>query len=261
MLGDILRDAFRRAHQRLGYIFLDFVWKLIWVAVTTVTLLLSATWVTSGLRGISWDETGIRAVDNLVAAALLREFWRANQIDALLALIFAAAVSAIAWFLLEALFRRRLVGASFVPAATTKFSVLLLSNVAKSLVLIATCLFLVPAVLAGAGTLAVIILAAFAFSMTVVETLIRSDAVEMLGTDLIRVTGLLGILVSFEAMVAVSVVAILGAGVLSVGSGTEAVVMLGVTAAGIVLLTLLHSYLLLVRFSAIAIMRKNVVEV
>jgi hypothetical protein len=138
---------------------------------------------------------------------------------------------------------------------------LFLSNVVKSLVLTAAFLFLIPAVLAGAWILAAVILAGLAFLITLFETLIRADAVEMLGTDLIRVAGLLGILVFFEAAVAVSVLAVLFAGILNVASGAGAILMLGATAAVIVLLTLLHGYLLLVRFSAIAIMRQNVVEV
>jgi ABC-type Co2+ transport system permease subunit len=72
---------------------------------------------------------------------------------------------------------------------------------------------------------------------------------------------LLVILMSFEAMVATSFVAILVAGFLNVAGATDAVVMLGATAVAVVFLSVLHSYLLLVRFSAIAIMRRNVVEV
>jgi hypothetical protein len=94
-----------------------------------------------------------------------------------------------------------------------------------------------------------------------IDTLFRSDAVELLGTDLIRVTLLIGILVSFEMLVGASCAVILIAGFLHVTRLVNAIVMLGASGACLVFLSLLHSYLLVVRFSAVDIMRGNVVEV
>ena len=62
-------------------------------------------------------------------------------------------------------------------------------------------------------------------------------------------------------VVAASFVAILAAGFLNAERAADVFAMLGATAAVIVILNLLHSYLLLVRYSAIAIMRRNVIEV
>ena len=109
--------------------------------------------------------------------------------------------------------------------------------------------------------IAVVTFVALAFLLTLVETLVRADAVELLGTDLFRVAGLLGILMSFECMVVASALAILVAGFVNVSSAVAAIAMLGAALAAVLFLNILHSYLLLVRFSAIAIMRQNVVEV
>ena len=65
----------------------------------------------------------------------------------------------------------------------------------------------------------------------------------------------------FEGLVAASFLTILVAGFLNVAGATDAVVMLAASVVVVVFLNLLHGYLLLVRFSTIAIMRRNVVEV
>ena len=101
----------------------------------------------------------------------------------------------------------------------------------------------------------------FLFLLTLLDSLIRANALDLLGTDLIRVAGLIGILMSFEGLVAASFIAILAAGFLNVARAADAFAMLGAAAAVLLILNLLHSYLLLVRYSAIAIMRRNVVEV
>ena len=100
-----------------------------------------------------------------------------------------------------------------------------------------------------------------AFLLTVLDTLLRSDAVELLGVDLIRVSGVIGTLLIFEAMIGVSVLIVIVSGFLSVSRGIEAIVMIFVLIFGVILLNLFHSYLLLVRFSAVDIMRRNVVGI
>jgi hypothetical protein len=137
----------------------------------------------------------------------------------------------------------------------------LFARIAKTVVLTTAALTLVFVWLNGAPFLAAALFLLLAFCLTVIETLIRADAVELLGTDLIRVTALIGILMSFEMMVGASFVVMLTAGFLNVARLGEMLAMLGITGVVAVFLTLLHSYLLLVRFSAVGIMRQNVVAV
>ena len=131
----------------------------------------------------------------------------------------------------------------------------------KAAILGTTFVLLVLISIAGAITVAAVIFIAVAFFLTLLDTLIRSDAVELLGTDLIRVTGLLGILLLFETMITASFVIIVFAEFLNVTRLADGLVMIGTAALVVLFLNLLHSYLLLVRFSAIGIMRENVVEV
>ena len=68
MLEDALRKGFALAHQRLGFVFIDIVWKIIWVAATAAGLLLIAAWFGSDLRGLAWQETGVRAANITIAS-------------------------------------------------------------------------------------------------------------------------------------------------------------------------------------------------
>ncbi|HEY2380354.1 MAG TPA: hypothetical protein VGK48_04140, partial [Terriglobia bacterium] len=139
----------------------------------------------------------------------------------------------------------------------------LASRVMKTVLLTTVALILLPVWLEGAPVLAILLFLTAAFCLTLVETLIRADAIELLGTDLIRVSALVGILMSFEMMIAASFVVILAAGYLNVARLSQALAMLGATGVSILLLSLVHSYLLLVRFSAVGVMvmRQNVVAV
>ena len=69
-----------------------------------------------------------------------------------------------------------------------------MSRIAKTVVLAGFALILAAVYLNGAPILALILFLLLAFGLSLIETLIRADAVELIGTDLIRVTGLLGIL-------------------------------------------------------------------
>ena len=113
----------------------------------------------------------------------------------------------------------------------------------------------------GAGLAALIVFAALAFSLAIVDTLIRSDAVDLLGADLVGVTGMIGALLLFEALIGTSFVVVLIAGFLNVASAREALEMLVVTTLVLLIFNFLHSYLLVVRFSAVGIMKRNVIDV
>jgi len=252
----ILRRAFALANQRPGLIFLDILWKAIWLMATIATFILVAAWFGTGVRTIGRQDTGgVSPVHAWLAASLFREWWARHGTDIILAGGLAILFSLMCWFVLEALFRSKL------SQSNGAFKVYLLSNLAKHLILWAAVLILALVWRAGAPAIAIVVLPVLAFILTLLDTLIRSDAVELLGTDLIRVTGLVGILVAFETIVGASCALILIAGFLHVARLMDAVVMVGASGVCIVILNLLHGYLLLVRFSAVHIMRRNVVEV
>jgi hypothetical protein len=259
MLADILQASFARSNKRVGLIFLDILWKAVWFVCGVGAVVLVVAWFGSELRNLAWEDTGTKARNVLIAVEALRAFWNAMKGEIVLSFLLTLAVIAAAWFVLEALVRSRIISvvAGFSPRSSNCF----IARVAKTLILTTAALALAPVWINGAPLLAAALFLLLAFCLTVVETLIRADAVELLGTDLIRVTALIGILMSFEILVGASFVVMLTAGFLNVARLGEALAMLGVTGVVAVFLTLLHSYLLLVRFFAVGIMRQNVVAV
>src|SRR5437762_9772743 len=287
MLDQILREAFCLAHLRLRLIFLDLLWKVIWFVLTLAALLLVAAWFGSEFRSIGWMDTGNRAVNAALAFAVLRGFWAAHRTEMFAAVAAALFFSLVIWFVLEAAFRSKFplplgegrVSGFAETRGPHRFNTFLLSNLLKCLVvtaagsaLAAICFgryFAIPVAewrqlwpdTRGAALIALVTVAALAFLLTIFDTLIRSDAIELLGTDLIRVTGLVGILVLTETMISGSCAVIVGVGILNIAGWREALAMPGAAAVAMVFMTVFHSYLLLVRFSAVDIMRQNVVEV
>lgn len=254
MLEDVLRQGFAAAHRRLGLVFLDILWKMIWLAATAAAFILVAAWFSSNLRALAWEDTGVSALNAWIATTVLRELWSAHRAEVLGTLSGLLLLSCFGWLFLEAFCRSRI-----LDQRDTR--IFFVSGATKTATLTALAILLIPVWRGGAAVLAIVIFIALAFFLTVLDTLIRADAVELLGTDLIRVAGLIGILMSFEMLIGGSFVVIIIAGFFNVAAASEAVAMLGVTAVAAVCLTLLHSYLLLVRFSAVDIMRRNVVEV
>jgi hypothetical protein len=270
MFADILRYGFSRATERFGLVFLDILWEAVWLVSSVAAMILVAAWFGSELRDLAWNDTGVRATNALIALAALREFWRELRGEVMSAAVLLVTASVTAWFLLEAFARSRIIDVvagfsrrwsnslerGLKPAATY-----LVSRVTKAAILATAALILLLVWLKGAPGLAVILFLLLWFCLTVVETLIRADAVELFETDLIRVTALIGILLSIEMIVAALFGVILVGGFLNVTRLGDALGMLGLTGITVVFLGVLHSYLLLVRFSAVGIMRENVVAV
>jgi hypothetical protein len=260
MLEEILHRGVAHANQRARLILLDIFWKVVWLVCTAAAVLLLVSWLGSRLSGLAWEDTGNRSVNAFIATALARQLWQTYGRTVLVAGIVFVVVAVTVWFVLEAWARSRMVRvvAGVSPMSPATF---LASRVAKTFVLFVTALLLLPVVRDGAPGLALVIFMSLAFCLALVETLVRTGAVQLAGTDLIRVTGLLGILMSFELTIAVSFSLFLTAGFLNVARLTDALVMLGATGLVVVFLTIMHSYLLLVRFSTIVIMRQNALEI
>jgi len=122
MPGEVLRQGFARVHGRLGLIFLDLLWKAIWCAVTFVALALIAGWFGSQLQNIQRQDTGVPALNGLLATTALRQFLIAHASAIFWALVSVLCLSVGLWFLLEAFFRWRIVTGHLVAAGFTPAS-------------------------------------------------------------------------------------------------------------------------------------------
>src|ERR1043165_4383103 len=140
MLSEVLRQGFRLLHRRLHLVFLDLVWKSIWLVLTLAGLFFVAVWFGAQFRSMEWVATGNRAVNGAIAVALLRRFWLAKHAAIFAAVSTVLFLSLVAWFLLEACFRARIMSAGSPPQLSASrsaeegnpaFDVFLLSHVLK----------------------------------------------------------------------------------------------------------------------------------
>ena len=277
MVTEILREGFAGAHRRLGLIFLDVIWKLVWFALTAAGVVMV---VYRFLSHFEFNPINIQALDALRVANSVRQMWNDYGGELLGGLIAVMGMSALLYLLLEAKIRTRLVGAGFIPLsssnkkssvelergmkpAPTSLLLFLGSNLAKLAILGSAAITL--AVMSNgsrdARIAALVAFIALVFFVTIIDTLVRSDAIDLLGVDFLGVTGLIGTLVLFEALIGASLLVILIAGFLNVANPGEALEIFAVTTLVLLIFNFLHSYLLVVRFSAVGIMRRNVIDV
>jgi hypothetical protein len=261
MVAEALREGFARAHHRLGFVFLDVIWKMVWFALTIAGVVIV---VYRFVSHFEFNPINIQALDALRVASSVRQMWNVYGGEFLGGLTAVAGMSALLYLFLEANVRRKLIAIERgLKPATTSLFVFIGSNLAR-LAILGSAAVLLGVVARGsrdAGFAALIVFAALAFSLSIVDTLIRSDAVDLLGADLFGVTGMIGTLLLFEALIGASLLVVLVAGFLNVANAREALEMLAVTTLVLLIFNFMHSYLLVVRFSAVGIMRRNVIDV
>ncbi len=280
-VSECLGAGFGLATRRLHLVLLDMCSKLLWLAGTLILFWFSGLWF---LSRILLDTRELQALQSGVlplALATLARLLVANAANLGWVLLGAAVVSAGAWVLLEAFVHAGTLspgGRSFSSDAFGNFVLFLLSG------------FVRRAVLASAGVLVAFVgfgpllttpvgewsqvwpdirwpvlagsvfITLLAFLLLVLDTVIRSGAVESLGFQLAEVLGIVGAIALFEmSLVASAVVGIWTALARSAGPGD----LLGSAIMTVLLvggLSLIHSYLLLARYSSVAIMRRSATE-
>jgi hypothetical protein len=109
----------------------------------------------------------------------------------------------------------------------------------------------------GGAVISIVILTFLAFILLTIHTLARSDAIDLLGRDLLGVSGVFGVLFVFESLILSAAGIAVLAGFLSVSRFPEFVVAAVFGGLAVAFLSALHSYLLVVRFSAVGIMKRQ----
>jgi hypothetical protein len=273
---DDIRDGFLLAMRRPHLLILDLIAKLAWLLLTVTVFGIAGIWFASGVQlttnAVQALQSGVPA---LVAVTLIQSVISNGS-----ALVETFAVAAImcfgSWVLLEAFVRGGLLpltDRTFVQDAADHFLrylwVGLIRRTTLSLaVVLAALIALGPlltmpvaewaqiwpdvrwAALAGLG-----ILVLLAFGLMTIETLVRSDAIEVLGLDLSRVVGIVLVLALVEAGVVLGALAASALIIQWLGS-PGGLVLAGILFAGV--LSVSHSYILLVRYSAVGLMRRDI---
>jgi len=277
MVAEILQEGFARAHRRFGLVFLDVIWKLVWSVLTISGLVVVLYRFVSRFE---FEPINIQVLDALRIANSVQQLWSDYGAELVVGLIVVACMSAFVYVLLEATVRRKLVGAGFSPRsgsnktssvelerglkpASTSVLLFLGTNLAKLIILgsTATCLSIIANGSREALIAGVVAFVALAFFLTIIDTLVRADSIELLGADFLGVLGLIGTLMLFESFIGASLLVAVIAGFLNVANANQAVQMVIATALVLLVLNFLHSYLLIVRFSAVGIMKRNVIDV
>jgi hypothetical protein len=114
MLADALRGGFAQAHRRPGLIAVDALWKMVWLAATTIGFLIVFYQFISRLE---FPTTSIRLLDGLVAANLLRQSVNDYGGEFIGGVIAVLGMSVLVYLVLEAKFRMRFVVAGGLPPA------------------------------------------------------------------------------------------------------------------------------------------------
>ena len=262
--------------RRPHLLILDLIAKLAWLILTVTVFGIAGIWFASGVQLTNSAVQALKSgVPALVAVTLIQSVISNGS-----ALVETFAVAAImcfgTWVLLEAfvrggllpltdrtfaqdaadhflrylwvgLIRRTTLGLGAVLAALIALGPLLTMPVAEWAQIWPDVRW---AALAGLG-----ILVLLAFGLMTIETLIRSDAIEVLGLDLSRVVGIVLVLALVEAGVVLGALAASALIMQWLGS-PGGLVLAGILFAGV--LSVSHSYILLVRYSAVGLMRRDI---
>jgi len=265
--SEALSAAFEQAGLRPAAVVLDVLWKLIWLLITAA--LVGALLVLIYQRLVSIEiQGGAAAVQNPVAVMILfRELWALYASTIFWALSVIAGISWVTWTLLESYVRGVMAETHppFGRSASRRFITFLASAVIKQVMLVSI-LVLIGVITLGPRLSrpvlewnpvwessrssllvgAVFFLTAW-FILTVLETAIRTDSLEALGSQLFTILGVVASLVVIEATAvggAAGVAVILMAFVANVRSF---LVFLLALAVSVFALQIVHSYLTAVK--------------
>jgi len=271
-LNDALWAGFSRANHRIGDVILDVLWKGIWLAITGGLMFGFLAWFYSELQSITVNGPPDVLRNPLALAVLTRQLWAAYASTFFWFALGLVSMSALSWILLESYFRAGLVPGSaepFLRSASHHFTTFLASAVLKFVIVSSAIVTLGLIVFERylstplaewrnlwpesrlSFVVVIVICAVLWFALTIVETLMRVDALDLMATHLFLTVGLIATLFVFEAMIVVSV--ILGQSLLmttlSGAVGQLVIVVTGLIS--LAALIALHSYLLVVRFSSV----------
>jgi len=191
------------------------------------------------------------AASPIIMLAALRQFWNSYGAYFIMALGLLFLVLVTLWIGLEALFR----------GGWKKLWLYAGTGAARTALLLGTAgIFLMLSVRdSSGGTLfigAVVVLGVW-FIVGVLETLLRRDAVDLLATNLLPLSAVMGCLRLIEGLVAF---VLLGSAAVALHQSQETALALLFAGFVVMFWMIVHSYLVAARYSAIDIMRRNVVR-
>jgi hypothetical protein len=246
---DILKASLEPLNQHLRFIFLDVFWRCIWLGLTTTFLSIFWFFIVAQLGSLQWEGPDLGPSNPIILIAALQQFWDSYGVTLLGEAGLLLLSVFLLWIVLEALFRGGFKGFwVYLGTSVGRFSVLGGAG--------AFFLLLGPRDPTG-GTLwigAVVMLGLW-FIVSLLETAIRRNALDLLAVDFLKVSAVVGLLMFAEAFLAFVLWGSAAAAIMAASSPAASAVALVILIVVGVFWMVLHSYLIAVRFSAIDIMR------
>jgi hypothetical protein len=252
----ILRSGFSLANQRLRMLVLDLLWKIAHGISVFVLIAAAAAWLIQNLAQYKWEGPELTPSNPILLGMALAEVWKTYSGTLAWTVVGVAAGTIILWIVLEALFRGGI--QRFWKYAATRVAFL-------SVVVSAGMVLMALTAREGlqTGIASAIILLAIWWIASTAETLVRRDAMDLLAMDLPGVSGAMASLLGFQLLFSTAAIAVLGLSIRLIFRASSPLPFLAAAClmlATVVFWTIVHSYLVVVRYSTIDIMRANVVE-
>jgi hypothetical protein len=203
------------------------------------------------MGSLEWQGPDLGESNPIIVLAALRQFWNSYGGSVLAAFGLLLLVMVILWIALEALFRGGRQG-MWLYAGTAAARTALLGGTAG--------IFMMLAIRDGSGgTLFIggVVMIALWLIVGVFETVLRRDAVDLLATSLLPLSAVVGSLRLAEGVLGFILLGSVASALLQ----TTELALTGMFAAFVMVFWMvIQSYLVAVRYSAIDIMRRNVVR-
>jgi hypothetical protein len=250
MIMDIIKSSLEPLNQHLKFIFLDVFWRSIWLGVSATFLSMFWFAIVAQLGAVEWEGPELGPSNPIILLSAMRQFWDAYGVTLLAELgVFLLSVFLL-WIVLEAVFRGGFKGFwVYLGTSVARFS--LLGGAAAFFLLLG------PRDPTG-GTLLIgaVVMLGLWFMVSLLETAIRRNALDLLAMDLLKVSAVVGFLMLAEAFLAFVLWGSAAAALMAASSPSASVIALVILMVVGVFWMVLHSYLIAVRFSAIDIMSK-----
>jgi len=248
--GTVLRSAFTPSNQQLRSIFIDFIWRLLWAIFSLGILLFAGAGVFAQMSSLEWQGPDLDASNPIIVLAALQAFWKSYGAVLLAGFGLLLLVLAVLWIVLEALFRGGWRGL-WIYMGTGAARTALLFGTAGIFAMLS-----IRDDSGGTSVIGIVVVLGTWFIVGLLETLVRRNAVDLLATSLLPLSAVMGCLRLAEGILAFL---LLGSAAVVLARSTE-IALAGLFAGFVVLIWMfIHSYMVAVRYSAIDIMRRNVV--
>jgi hypothetical protein len=199
---------------------------------------------------MEWQGPDLGASSPIIVLAALQEFWDSYGAFLLAGFGLLLLVWVVLWIVLEALFR----------GGWKELWIYIGTGVARTALVLGTAsIFLVLSVRDKSGEtflIGAVVVAGVWFTVGLMETVVRRNAVDLLATSLLQLSAVIGCLRLVEGALAFI---LLGSAAVALAESVD-IALSGLFAVLVVVFWMIvHSYLVAVRYSAIDIMRRDVV--